>query len=128
MGVNTTLGSEAATYEPGSAREGFPGPLRNLDLGRWMSEAREMARGTGERLATQVREHPIGSMVAAGAVGFVLASALRSRSVPGVIRAAVGIAAAALIREVIEYGMAELTADETAMIDTGLTPGQLAPD
>ncbi len=66
------------------------------------------ARALADRIALEVQEHPIRSLAIAGLVGFLIASSMKYRTIPAMLRSGAGIAAAMALREIAERGLSRL--------------------
>jgi hypothetical protein len=66
------------------------------------------ARSLADRVALEVQEHPIRSLAIAGLVGFLIASSMKYRTIPAMLRSGAGIAAAMVLREIAERGLSRL--------------------
>lgn len=74
----------------------------------WGDLARRQVRHFVDLLVHEVEEHPVRSMLLASAVGFLIATSMRSRVVPALLRSGAGIAAAMAVREIAERGFGRL--------------------
>ncbi len=68
----------------------------------------QRARALADRLAVEIQEHPIRSVAIAGLVGFVIASSMKHRTLPAMLRSGAAIAAAMALREIAERGLSRL--------------------
>ncbi len=68
----------------------------------------QRARALADRIALEVQDHPLRSLAVAGLVGFLIASSMKYRTIPAMLRSGAGIAAAMALREIAERGLSRL--------------------
>jgi hypothetical protein len=83
----------------------------------WRVGLQDWGRGLGESLRAEVRLHPFRSVAVAAGAGFVLAALMRSRAMPALVRTAAGVAAAMVLREIVERGAQPLPDEDIADLE-----------